>query len=163
MYLSDRLHERSLIVVTAFVFSIIGFIVLISSPNARLRYIFLHVCMLGAGVGGPLVAAWHTDNVPDRGTRSVVIGLNGYSNIAGVIAGQLFKKKYAPSYKFPLLITLILVSAGAAGFLAMRFVYVFLNRKRARVTEDWTEEEVEEEWCNSERRGNRKLTFVYAY
>lgn len=163
MYLSDRLHQRSLIIVTAMALSIIGFIVLISSPNPRLRYVFVHVCMMGAGVGGPLVASWLTDNVPDRGTRSVVIGLNGYSNLAGVIAGQLYKSKYAPSYNFPLKITMIIVSVGAAGFAAMRCVYVFLNKRRARIIEEWTEEEFVEEWRNSERRGNRKLTFVYGY
>ncbi|KAE9964213.1 hypothetical protein EG327_001039, partial [Venturia inaequalis] len=91
MYLSDRLRERSLIIVTAMVLSIIGSIVLISSRNARLRYAFVHVCMMGAGAGGPLVASWLTDNVPDRGTRSIVIGLNGHSNLAGVIAGQLYQ------------------------------------------------------------------------
>ncbi|KAE9981355.1 hypothetical protein EG328_011705 [Venturia inaequalis] len=57
MYLSDRLHERSLIIVTAMVLSIIGFTVLISSRNARLRYAFVHVCMMGAGAGGPLVTS----------------------------------------------------------------------------------------------------------
>lgn len=163
MYLSDRFHERALIVVTAMMLSIIGFIVLISSTNARLRYGFVHVCMMGAGVGGPLVASWLTDNVPDRGTRSIVIGLNGYSNVAGVIAGQLYRSKYAPSYNFPLKITMIIVSIGAAGYVAMRCVYVFLNKRRARITQGWTEEDFEAEWRNSERRGNRKLTFVYGY
>lgn len=163
MWLSDRLHERALIVVGSMIISIIGFIVLISSNNARLRYGFVHICMMGAGAGGPLVASWLTDNVPDRGTRSIVIGLNGYSNIAGVIAGQLYKSKYAPSYNFPLKITMILISFGAAGYTTMRCIYMFVNKKRAKTTATWTLEQVEEEFRNSKRRGNRKLTFVYGY
>jgi hypothetical protein len=145
------------------IISIIGFIVLITTPNALLRYGFVHICMAGAGAGGPIVAAWLTDNTPDRGTRSIVIGLNGYSNVAGVIAGQLYKPMYAPSYNFPLKITMILISMGAGGYVAMRGVYMFLNRKRAGLIEGWTPEQFEEEWRNSERRGNRKLTFVYGY
>lgn len=58
---------------------------------------------------------------------------------------------------------MIIVSIGAAGYVAMRCVYVFLNKRRERITEGWTEEDFEEEWQNSERRGNRKLTFVYGY
>jgi MFS family permease len=145
------------------IISIVGFVVLISSKNAVLRYGFVHICMAGAGAGGPIVAAWLTDNTPDRGTRSIVIGLNGYSNVAGVIAGQLYKPKYAPSYNFPLKITMILISMGACGYVSMRFVYMFLNRKRTRLIANWTPEQFEEEYRNSKRRGNRKLTFIYGY
>lgn len=58
---------------------------------------------------------------------------------------------------------MILVSVGAAGFLGMRIVYVFLNRRRAGIVEGWTEEEFVEGWRNCGRRVNRKLTFVYGY
>jgi disulfide bond formation protein DsbB len=143
--------------------SLVGFVVLIVSKNNKLRYVFVHICLAGAGTGGPVVVAWLTDNTPDKGTRSLIIGFNGYSNIAGVIAGQLFKKKYAPTYKRPLTITMILISLGCLGYLAMRAVLMFENKRRAKVIAGWTDEQYEEERRTTERRGDHKLTFVYGY
>lgn len=67
-----------------------------SLEQEKLRYAFSHVCMAGIFIGGPLAAAWLAGNTPWRGTRSVVLGVNGWSNLAGVIAGQIFNAKYAP-------------------------------------------------------------------
>lgn len=75
---------------------IIGLIVMATSTDTQLRYGFAHVCMAGVFVGGPLLAVWLAGNTPWKGTRSVMMGVNGWSNIAGVIAGQLFKSKYRP-------------------------------------------------------------------
>jgi len=75
---------------------IVGLIVMATSTDTQLRYGFAHVCMAGVFVGGPLLAVWIAGNTPWKGTRSVIMGVNGWSNIAGVIAGQLFKTKYRP-------------------------------------------------------------------
>jgi hypothetical protein len=75
---------------------IIGCIVMATSTDNRLRYGFANVCMAGVFVGGPLIAVWLAGNTPWKGTRSVMLGVNGWSNLAGVIAGQIFKSKYAP-------------------------------------------------------------------
>jgi hypothetical protein len=45
---------------------------------------FLHVCLAGAFAAGPLIASWLANNTPEAGVRPLVIGMNGYSNIAGV-------------------------------------------------------------------------------
>ena len=42
------------------------------------------------------VAVWLASNTPRKGTRSVMMGVNGWANIAGVIASQLLKSKYRP-------------------------------------------------------------------
>lgn len=87
---------------------LVGCIVMATTSVSQetLRYGFTHVCMAGIFVGGPLVAAWLAGNTPWRGTRSVMLGVNGWSNLAGVIAGQLFKAKYAPSCRYPLFLSL---------------------------------------------------------
>lgn len=77
----------------------IGCIVMASSHDNGLRYGFAHVCMAGVFVGGPLIAVWLAGNTPWKGTRSVMLGVNGWSNLAGVIAGQIFKSRYGPSCK----------------------------------------------------------------
>ncbi len=143
--------------------ALIGFIVLTISKNNILRYVFLHICLAGASNISPLLAAWLTDNTPDAATRSIIIGLNGYSNLSGVIVGQLFKSKYAPSYHYPLTVTMALICVGLVGFLSMRGVYMWTNRDRARRIKGWTAEDSETERLNPERRGDMKLTFVYGY
>jgi hypothetical protein len=75
---------------------IVGLIVMAVSTDPHLRYGFTHVCLSGVFVGGPLLAVWLAGNTPGKGARSVILGINGCSNIAGVIAGQVFKAKYRP-------------------------------------------------------------------
>ena len=80
-----------------------------------------------------------------------------------MIAGQIFKQKYAPSYKFPLRITMILLAVAQVGFLLIRGSYMLLNRKRRRETAGWTEEQFAEEERNEDRRGDHKKTYIYGY
>jgi hypothetical protein len=114
VYSSDHFRERSIHVALSMVLCVVGLIVMYVSDNAKLRYGFVHVCLAGAFNAGPLVVAWLAGNTPDRGVRAITIGkckidlcrsnfqinrmagINGYSNIAGVIAGQLFKVSYGP-------------------------------------------------------------------
>ncbi|GAA5881962.1 hypothetical protein JCM8547_003934, partial [Rhodosporidiobolus lusitaniae] len=112
LYSSDRFRERSGHTCIAMTIAIIGLAVMYGAKDNKLRYGFLHVCLGGAFVGGPTILAWLAGNTPVTSTRALIIGINGYSNIAGVIAGQLFKPRYAPTYAFPLRVTMILMSVG---------------------------------------------------
>lgn len=165
VFLSDHFRERSLFIGLAEGIAIVGFIVLIGSnqSSTKLRYGFLHIALIGAGTANPLVAAWLTDNTPDTATRSIIMGLFGWSNLAGIIAGQLYKAQYAPTYKFPLTITMIIVAVGFVGFMTMRGVFMFENRKRTKEMATWTAEDFENEKRSDERRGHRKRNFIYEY
>lgn len=98
VYSSDKYRERSFHIVGGMSLGLVGCIVMAATSleQEKLRYAFSHVCMAGIFIGGPLAAAWLAGNTPWRGTRSVVLGVNGWSNLAGVIAGQIFNAKYAP-------------------------------------------------------------------
>ena len=101
--ISDRTKERSIVVACSIGIAMMGLIVMAVSTNPRLRYGFVHVALAGAFTAGPLIVAWLVSNTPEKGVRALIVGMNGYSNIAGVIAGQLFKPVYAPSCTyFPL-------------------------------------------------------------
>ena len=91
------------------------------------------------------------------------MGLNGYSNLAGVIAGQLFKSKYKPSYNYPLTVTMILIAVGMVGFLGIRVAYMLENRKRRRIIADWDEDRFLLEQNSTERRGDQRYTWIYGY
>jgi len=132
-----------------------------TSDGDRLRYGFAHVCLSGIFAGGPLVAVWLAGNTPWKSTRSVVLGVNGWSNLAGVIAGQIYKHKYAPTYRVPLIITMCIMAAGMVGFMFIRFMYVRTNRKRQAIIADWDEQRYLDEATSEVRRGDQRCTFMY--
>jgi hypothetical protein len=107
VYSSDRFKERSLHTMVGMLLGLIGCVVMATSQDTRLRYAFTHICMAGIFASGPLIAAWLAGNTPWRGTRSVVLGINGWSNLAGVIAGQIFKARFAPTCKWQLALNFI--------------------------------------------------------
>jgi hypothetical protein len=144
--------------------ALIGLIVMYTSSDPHLRYGFTHVCLVGAFSAGPLIVGWLANNTPLLGPRSLIIGINGYSNIAGVIAGQLFKAHYAPSYGYPLKITMILIAVGMLGFLGMRGAYMYENRWRAKQIAGWDEEQRRaEDRGENGRRGDQRWTFTFTY
>ncbi|EQB57253.1 hypothetical protein CGLO_02649 [Colletotrichum gloeosporioides Cg-14] len=161
VWLSDHLKERSMHTVGGMCLGIIGCIVMATSTNTQLRYGFAHVCMAGVFVGGPLLAVWLAGNTPWKGTRSVMMGINGWSNIAGVIAGQVFKSKYAPRYEVPLIITMVIMACGICGLVFLKYAYKMENRKRAIEIETWDETQFAAEARSEIRRGDQRRTFMY--
>lgn len=144
--------------------ALIGLVVMYASSNPSLRYGFTHICLAGAFTAGPLIVTWLANNTPLLGPRSVIIGINGYSNLAGVIAGQLFKPKYAPSYAYPLKVTMILVAVGMVGFATIRAVYMWENKERTGRVSTWNDNQVlAEKRGDNGRRGDQRWTFVYSY
>ncbi|GAA6052991.1 hypothetical protein JCM3770_001167 [Rhodotorula araucariae] len=161
LYSSDRFKERSIHTCSSMLLAIVGLAIMISSNNNKLRYGFLHVCLAGAFTAGPCILAWLAGNTPVTSVRALVIGINGYSNLAGVIAGQLFKPKYAPSYAYPCKVTMILMSVGIVIFLSMRGAYMWENKQRRAKIARMSAEEIEAERLNEDRRGDQKVTFIY--
>ncbi|KAF2108087.1 hypothetical protein BDV96DRAFT_616595 [Lophiotrema nucula] len=130
----------------------VGALVMYPSNNHKLRYGFIHVCLAGAFTAGPLIVA------------SIIIEINGWSNLAGVIAGQLFKARLLTVLvRYPLLVTMILIAIGAIGFLSIRILLMWINHKRVRVISTWRAESFEKGRLSTERRGDPKLTFRYGY
>lgn len=87
---------------------------------------------------------WLAGNTPDPGKRTVVLGINGWGNLAGIIGSEIFLAKYGTTYRVPLGITLRLVNRWKAGKVAAM-----------------TPEEIEEENTGDRRYADRKYTFVY--
>jgi hypothetical protein len=163
VYSSDKFHERSLHTVFGMLLGLIGCVVMMTSTNPKVRYGFAHVCLAGVFASGPLVAVWLAGNTPWKSSRSFVLGLNGWSNIAGVIAGQVFKSKYGPSYKYSLSVTMGLIAVGMAGFIFVRAMYMLENKKRRKIIATWDDDRYMEEQTSTERRGDQRHTWIYAY
>ncbi|KAL3459374.1 major facilitator superfamily domain-containing protein [Aspergillus heterothallicus] len=165
VFVSDRVRERSLTAAAAMLFSVVGYIALIACGTGRdnVRYGFLFVIMVGAGSVNPLTAAWLNDNTPDKATRSIVMGLYGWNNVSGVIAGQIYSAKYGPSYYTSVCVTLGIVVFGMLGIVGTRVSYMLENRRRRELIAGWTEEEFERERADMNRRGHEKRFFMFGY
>lgn len=58
---------------------------------------------------------------------------------------------------------MILIIIGACGFLSMRGLLMWENRRRARLISGWQPWDFEAERDTPERRGDMKLSFRYGY
>jgi len=43
--------------------------------------------------------AWLSNNMETPGKRAVVLGINGWGNVAGVLASWIFRPEWAPGYE----------------------------------------------------------------
>jgi hypothetical protein len=100
--------------------------------------------------------------IVDPGKRALVLGVNGFGNLAGVIGSQLFRASYAPRYLVPFYVTLGIIAFSLAAYVAYRFGLRAVNRYRARKIATWSEADIENERVNGRRLGDKKYTFVYS-
>jgi hypothetical protein len=144
---SDKKKNRMIPILWSLVLLVIGLTGVVALPNswAGIRYIFLCVLLSGTFVASPLTIAWFTNNLPETGKRSIVLGINGWGNLAGVVSSLLFHPSYAPTYVFPFVVTLILVLISFAGFAIFCKAMLSVNTKRRAILETWSEAEIEAE------------------
>jgi hypothetical protein len=62
--ISDRLRDRSALIIITEIIGLIGLIVLIEVRSVQLRYVFSFISLSGALSGGPLILCWLIDNSP---------------------------------------------------------------------------------------------------
>ncbi|OMP87004.1 putative transporter C11D3.18C [Diplodia seriata] len=110
------------------------------------RYLALCILLSGTFIASPLTVAWLTNNLPAPGKRAIALGINGWGNVAGVLASLLFAPRFAPAgYRASFAWTAVAVAAAAAGFAGFRALLVRENDWRRSVIEGWDDEEVEAE------------------
>ncbi len=91
----------------------------------------------------------------------MVLAINGWGNLAGIIGSELLQPKYGPDYQFPLKVTLGLVGVSFVGYVAYYFELRFANKYKAKKVAAMTPEELEHENFSDKRYADRKWTFVY--
>lgn len=97
----------------------------------------------------------------EPGKRSLVLGLNGFGNLAGVIGSQLYRARYKPDYKIPFYVTLGFVAVSLMGYLSYRFTLAAVNRKKLEIMRQKTQEDIERERLDNTRYADKKWTFIY--
>ncbi|KAF1916577.1 major facilitator superfamily transporter [Ampelomyces quisqualis] len=158
---SDHRKERGYHIVAGISISLVGLIVTVICQTSRAKYVGLCVLLFGSYIAAPLTVAWLSGNTPEPGKRSLVLGVNGFGNLGGVIGSQLYKKRYAPKYLLPFYVTLGFVAAALVGYTAYRFTLDAANMRKKAVLAGKSVEEVHAERVDSTRYADRKWTFLY--
>jgi predicted MFS family arabinose efflux permease len=158
---SDRREERGYHITAAMLIVLAGLMAVVTASTNAAKYAALCVLLFGSYVPPPLTVAWLSGNTPAPGKRALVLGVNGWGNLAGVIGSQLYRPEHAPEYRLPLFATLGFVGVALAGFVAYRATLQAVNRCRAAIMRSKTAEEIEAERSNELRYADRKWTFVY--
>lgn len=162
-YSSDRRHDRTFHILVGLIIVIIGLIMTVTLPLANTggRYAGLLILLSGTFISSPLTSAWLSGNTPEPGKRVVVLAINGWGNLSGIIGSELFLAQYGPDYKYPLTVTLGLMVAAFFGYALLHVLLRLVNRWRAKKIANMTAAELEAENKSDVRVGDKKWTFVY--
>ncbi|KAK3937955.1 major facilitator superfamily transporter [Diplogelasinospora grovesii] len=158
---SDRHRERGYHILSGILVTLVGLLVVVTAQSHSGKYAGLCILLAGSYVSPPLTVAWLSGNTPAPGKRALVLGVNGWGNLAGAIGSELYRAEYAPGYETPLYATLAFVTAGLLGYMSYRFTLQTVNDRRAAIMESKTADELEAERRHNVRYADRKWTFVY--
>ncbi|KAG9256930.1 major facilitator superfamily transporter [Emericellopsis atlantica] len=158
---SDHRKERGLHIIGGILVALVGLVITVAVRSHGGKYAGLCILLFGSYVSAPLTVAWLSGNTPEPGKRALVLGVNGFGNLAGVIGAQLYRPKYKPDYHIPFYATLGFVALALAGYLAYRFTLQHVNRRKLKTMSDKTEEEIQCERTDNTRYADRKWTFIY--
>lgn len=145
---SDKHRTRLLPILYGLAILLAGLAATVALPTRayKLRYLALTVLLSGSFVASPLTVTWLSNNIPQPGKRAIVLGINGWGNLAGVISSMLFAPKFAEDgYIIPFYVTLVCVLTAFVGYLAFRALVVAENHRRERIVAGWDDEEVRRE------------------
>lgn len=123
-----------------------GLVMVVVLPTAWAipRYLALNVLLSGTYIASPLTVAWISGNTSSPGKRAILLGINGWGNLAGILAAVMFRPKYAESgYALPFALTLCCIALSAIGFVLFLRRLQTENARRKEVLESWSEETIQ--------------------
>jgi len=162
-YSSDYHRERTVHILVGILLVLIGLIMAFSLPLScpSARYGGIVILLSGTFIASPITVAWLAGNTPEPGKRALVLGINGWGNLGGIIGSELFRANYGPDYIRPLKITTGLVAAAFIGYAAYYLELRLWNQYKARRIAGMSSEDIEQEERNDARYADKKWTFMY--
>lgn len=145
---SDRSHRRLIPILWGLALLLIGLTLTVMTPveSYVLRYMSLCVLLSGSFIASPLTVAWLTNNTPEPGKRAILLGINGWGNLAGVFSALLFTPEdQKEGYVKPFVVTLVCVGLAFAGFAMFRMRLVGENERRDKIVAEWSEDDIRRE------------------
>lgn len=158
---SDHYRERGYHIMGGIVIAIIGLILTVTLTSATAKYVSLCILLSGIYVSAPLTVAWLSGNTPEPGKRALVLGVNGFGNLGGVIGAQLYRQRFSPEYKIPFYATIGFLVVALFGYASCRFMLAAVNRRKRLVLDSMSGTEIDNERLNDRRYADKKLTFEY--
>ncbi|KZM24792.1 uncharacterized protein EKO05_0003540 [Ascochyta rabiei] len=145
---SDEHHTRLRPILVGLLIMVLGLSLVVALPTAWPipRYLSLNILISGAYIASPLTVAWISGNTPSPGKRALLLGINGWGNLAGVISALLFSPAFADTgYLVPFFWTLICVGCSAIGYVLFLRSLTRENERRRLLVDKWDSEERERE------------------
>ncbi|KAJ5405764.1 hypothetical protein N7465_007048 [Penicillium sp. CMV-2018d] len=131
-YCSDRANIRGPFLAGPLLCLIIGYSILISVENLKVRYFACFVVALGIYPTTGLSLMWLQDNTARHFKRATMVGMTlCFGNTAGVAVGQIFTSESAPRYMKGLSISLGLAVVALVMVGSLMTGMTIVNRKRA--------------------------------
>lgn len=158
---SDHHRDRGRHISLGILLCILGLVLAVTLTTCAARYVGLCILLSGVYVSAPLTVAWLSGNTPEPGKRSLVLGVNGFGNLGGVVGAQLYRARFAPGYKVPFYATLGCLVVAFFGYLTYRGLLAKVNQRKRAVLASMSEEEIENERVDGTRYADRKVTFIY--
>ncbi|KAL5113627.1 hypothetical protein ACEQ8H_008492 [Pleosporales sp. CAS-2024a] len=160
---SDLHRIRLLPILCGLAIVVVGLTLVVILPTswAIARYLALNILLSGTYIASPLTVAWISGNTPSPGKRAILLGINGWGNIAGVIAAILYQPVYADSgYIVPFWWTLCSVAVSAVGYMVFLKSLQWENTTRKIIMSSWNQDAIELE--KNQGRGPRALDHGWA-
>ncbi|KAF2114558.1 major facilitator superfamily domain-containing protein [Lophiotrema nucula] len=147
---SDKHRKRILPILCGLALLLLGLTLVVALPTSKgwaiPRYIALNVLLSGCFIASPLTVAWISGNTPSPGKRALLLGINGWGNLAGVLSALLFRPKYAKSgYIVPFWWTLVCVGVAATGYVLFWKYLQVENANRRQILQEWSAYDIEKE------------------
>ncbi|KAJ5682212.1 high-affinity nicotinic acid transporter [Penicillium macrosclerotiorum] len=160
-YCSDRVGLRGPFLAGPLLCLIIGYAILISVENVKVRFFACFVVALGIYPTTGLSLMWLQDNTARHFRRATMVGMTlCFGNTAGVAVGQIFTTQSAPRYIKGLSISLGLAVVALVMVGALMIGMTVVNRKRAAKIQ--RAEEAGEVLENRPEKGDYDVYFRYS-
>ncbi|KAF7591659.1 hypothetical protein BBP40_001235 [Aspergillus hancockii] len=92
-YCADRYSKFASFLLSANIFGVVGYILLLAVSNDSVKYFATYLCAIATYTGVGLNVAWINVNVAPQYRRALEIGMQQtIGNCAGIVAGQIYRK-----------------------------------------------------------------------
>ncbi|ODQ55408.1 MFS general substrate transporter [Saitoella complicata NRRL Y-17804] len=137
-WLSDRLNDRSLVMLIFLIPTILGAALMVGLQHLHNKAGLLAANYLTGTFGGAfgLILAWNASNISGHSKKVVVNAMTLVSFATGNIIGtQTFRASDAPDYIPGKTAIIVCLGAQVVVSFALRYVNIWYNKKKARVVE----------------------------
>ncbi|KAF9181658.1 hypothetical protein BGZ51_007654 [Haplosporangium sp. Z 767] len=164
---SDRFNERAFHGAAATLYYAVCVASLALLPlnvGKNSLYICLIFTMGAQTCWHPVNAAWIAGNTAPIGKRSIALAMYIMSvNLTAIVGTNIFRSKDAPRFITGMWVLFGSLLITISLFIFQRYHLMYINRKRARITKDWTPDDWKHYDETTKDVGDDRLDFVYSY